>query len=542
MEGDRFSYRYAFAPSADSQKEAEPSQDYLTFVEFRNGVVFAACDGVSQSFFGDLAAQFLGDSLTTWLIETAPPTIDSEILTVSLQTALQDLTTAGTNLVAARPIPNEPLLLREVLLEKQVRGSETMFACGRLDWPGSEFPEGRILLAWMGDMRLHLWRANGLVELGGVHETNQRWSTAKGPVGGSVNLYCRPLELRGNAVTRLIVYSDGLSILDETVDQERLDRSLQRMIDQTGMAPDSDDVTYFELNCVPIELATAPLAAVEPGAEIAAKPPLKIASPKEQAVILTSRQRGRWPLAAAGVFVATALLCGALLLWSQSPTLSSAVGNAPIPLRTLLAVANVRVTIVPTTKPASTALPTKTPEPGQALAALSPTVPLTPTSPPSPTPLPVATLAVATAAPTTDMSTALPSLPAEESPPISSTAFVTQLFLVNPVGHYFPLDDGSTVSLQQIGCVDEGTCYRDIWAIGHADVSSVYFELDDVIFYRGPGCSDRQRSFAAVQNTRLDWRTLIDGQEHTIRAVPCIQSNGGGKFGPALTVSFRVTD
>jgi hypothetical protein len=243
-----FCYRYAYAPSADSLRDYEPGQDYLVFRVFENHFIFAACDGVSQSFYGNLAAQFLGDELVTWLFKEMPSTFDQTILKNSLNTFLSDLTTVATRQIDEHPIPNEPALLHEVLVDKKARGSETMFVCGRLDQPGTKFPGGRIILAWMGDMRVNLWRYGGPVNLDGSHETNQRWSTHGGPIGGLINLYVAPLFLAENEFTRLVVYSDGLSVLDSLLGKELLDdNSLQQMIWDTKTRPDSDDVTYFEL-------------------------------------------------------------------------------------------------------------------------------------------------------------------------------------------------------------------------------------------------------------------------------------------------------
>src|SRR2546423_1779915 len=62
-----FSWRYAYARSADTRKVGDPGQDYLTFRYSDSAFAFALCDGGSQSFFGDLAARFLGDGLMEWL-------------------------------------------------------------------------------------------------------------------------------------------------------------------------------------------------------------------------------------------------------------------------------------------------------------------------------------------------------------------------------------------------------------------------------------------------------------------------------------------
>jgi hypothetical protein len=126
-----------------------------------------------------------------------------------------------------------------------------MFVCGRIDTASSEFPDGRLILAWMGDMRLYLWRASGPVNPGGIHDTSHRWSSQQGPIGGPVNIYAAPLVPAGDPVNRLVVYSDGLSNLDSQIDKALSNQALQQIIWDTKARPDSDDVTYFELLLFP---------------------------------------------------------------------------------------------------------------------------------------------------------------------------------------------------------------------------------------------------------------------------------------------------
>src|SRR5204863_8715190 len=73
-----FSWRYAYARSSDTRRVSDPGQDYLTFCYDDSAFAFALCDGVSQSFFGDLAARFLGDALINWLWEDLPKATDEQ--------------------------------------------------------------------------------------------------------------------------------------------------------------------------------------------------------------------------------------------------------------------------------------------------------------------------------------------------------------------------------------------------------------------------------------------------------------------------------
>ena len=58
-----FYYRYAYSRSSDTQKANDLGQDFLAFSSNKNRFAFALCDGVSQSFYGDLGARILGTKL-----------------------------------------------------------------------------------------------------------------------------------------------------------------------------------------------------------------------------------------------------------------------------------------------------------------------------------------------------------------------------------------------------------------------------------------------------------------------------------------------
>src|SRR5688500_8353015 len=92
VRGRTFSYRYAYARSADSRAANDPGQDYLTFQEEGNSFAFVLCDGVSQSFYGEIAARVLGDGLVAWLMRDLPPSLDGADMRASLVARLSLLT------------------------------------------------------------------------------------------------------------------------------------------------------------------------------------------------------------------------------------------------------------------------------------------------------------------------------------------------------------------------------------------------------------------------------------------------------------------
>lgn len=242
-------YRFAYARAAETREANDIGQDYLTIHESDTWLAFALCDGVSQSFFGNLAAQQLGDALIKWLSDVITLPYTAGEITNSLSDHLQCLTEPATEIIKKQPLPSDiPEMFREVLEDKRAKGSQSTFACGRIDLPSATFPGGHILLAWMGDSRLKVWREGSDVplDLGGVFDTNQRWSTNRGLLNGSPNVYLSALETEGLSISRIMSYSDGLAALDSW-NEEPSNAIVQEMIDHAGQASTSDDISFIEI-------------------------------------------------------------------------------------------------------------------------------------------------------------------------------------------------------------------------------------------------------------------------------------------------------
>lgn len=245
--GERFSYCLAYARATETQTTDSLGQDYLTLCEDGETFTFVLCDGVSQSFYGDLAAKYLGDALLTWLRDLPDALEDTVDFRTALRDTLQALTVTGTRQVQQLSLPSDlPGMLREVLEEKRSLGSEAMFVCGRIDLPNSELPRGRALLAWMGDARLRVWGETRELKLPGEFKTEQRWSTRRGPVMSEPHVYAVPLHDGETAITRLMAYSDGLTDLD-TWDTLPSDAELSALIAQAKASPLSDDIAFLGL-------------------------------------------------------------------------------------------------------------------------------------------------------------------------------------------------------------------------------------------------------------------------------------------------------
>jgi hypothetical protein len=233
-----FRCRYAYARSADARAAGDTGQDFLAFRWSGRSLAFALCDGVSQSFYGDLAARFLGKALLAWL-RRLPRTIEPDPIAESLSSCLQTLAGPATRAVLSHLLPaGASPLLRSVLEEKRANGSESTFACGRIDLPAPGLPDGRLVLAWMGDTRIRLWGPRGEVAgPDGPFAQERRWSSRRGPVGGAPSILAGPVRGR---LARLAAWTDGFP-----GEWERLTNDgLRRLI---AAGPLHDDLALLEI-------------------------------------------------------------------------------------------------------------------------------------------------------------------------------------------------------------------------------------------------------------------------------------------------------
>jgi hypothetical protein len=254
FDGPGFSTRYAYLRSQDTRNYNDTGQDYLVFASNREKIAFCLCDGVSQSFYGDLAARFLGDNLLFWLWDLEPLAMEAAIIARALTTHLDYIKTQADQEVKSLPLPdNIPPMLREVLEQKRSIGSETTFVSGRLEMPSPALPGGRAFFSWMGDSYLRAWLHDRETSAALFHtfNTKQRWSTAKGLVNGPLNYYCGTLVEGGEPVfDHLIAYSDGLSTFND-VKQPLSDLALRETMVTAATLPTSDDISYLEILITP---------------------------------------------------------------------------------------------------------------------------------------------------------------------------------------------------------------------------------------------------------------------------------------------------
>jgi len=442
--GEHFSYRLAYARAADTQADDSVGQDYLSISEQETTFVFVLCDGVSQSFYGDLAAKYLGDALLDWLKMLPMQETNVSAFRAALRDELYALTAEGTIQVRRVSLASDlPYMLKEVLEEKRVLGSEAMFVCGRIDLPTELLPEGRVLLAWMGDVRLRVWHGKEELQLPGGFETAQRWSTQRGPVGGEPNVYIAPWDSAGDTMTHLMAYSDGLATLDawKTLPSNA---ELADLISQAEASPASDDIAFLALQVLVDQkmrpVVSLPLAHTwdVTEAEVAEDIPAEIPARKRDedgelptqqeghgvekrttAAVTTHShiesgpqpsQRRLWVAVLVGLAVLCIIGLG-LSLPPGAPLHWLVFGESPMPTetptRTPFLTATAEIVIPPTLTASPTATPTVTPTmTATSTPTATSTATATPTLSPKPTLTPTATLAplpTFTATPTTTL-------------------------------------------------------------------------------------------------------------------------------------------
>ena len=248
-----FALRYASVRSSDSKESGQNGQDFVAFHIDEKHVTFCVCDGVSQSFYGELASRHLGSNLLEWLKGRMPYTLEAKPLADALTEYLDDLSRIASHEIKRQEIPkNVSWLLAEVLEEKRSRGSETTFACGIVEMPNQWFPRGRVVLAWIGDCRVRVGQGSGWgIAVAEDPDCNKgKWNTKRGIVAGGLRVWTsEAVKDDGCAVRRVLSYTDGLALLDKVEDipsDERLSRLILEAVDSEY----SDDCSLLEIEIV----------------------------------------------------------------------------------------------------------------------------------------------------------------------------------------------------------------------------------------------------------------------------------------------------
>jgi hypothetical protein len=227
---------YLYIRSVDSVNANTIGQDYVTFRYQGKDLAFAVCDGVGQSFMGDLAARLLGDELVEWLLKLQRPA-NAEAFSKATADALNAMTKATAPQVASYKLPEQlPPILIQALENQRKYGSESMFVAGRLALGGTD---PWVALCWLGDSPVAAVDIDGeLVDLGPHGSTSERWNATTG-VKGEVHTWVGDAK----RVARVAGYTDGLGTSHVPTDAD-LVRMVAGWMDNN---PPADDASLFDV-------------------------------------------------------------------------------------------------------------------------------------------------------------------------------------------------------------------------------------------------------------------------------------------------------
>lgn len=256
-----FLFRYAYARSRDSRSNNEKGQDYITWRVSSDKLVFALCDGVSKSFYGEVGARILGNVLVGWLwqnkfddywFDDEKPRQLERYLNSIIDSAESIIEQVDLNII-------DNAYIRDALDSRRLQtGTQSNFVCGVIELPGEKHVFGNIELFWLGDAKIKIF--NNVHDLSDqLHaqwNSKEGWSSREGVIG-KIQHYQGTFE----NLDSIIAHSDGLdqirSILSPTLHSVELDRRIQ---EQNG-TPQSDDISYLEIS---ISLSVSPYPPIPP--------------------------------------------------------------------------------------------------------------------------------------------------------------------------------------------------------------------------------------------------------------------------------------
>lgn len=241
---------YLFYRSNDSLSHMVDSQDYLVFRDDIDKFCFVVCDGVGQSYFGQLAAEFLGEHIFDWLNQQntqifCDPDRELECAQV-LSDFLDTLKSEAQEIVTQHPLPSNLPDLQKIALDEQKNyGSETVFLAGRVDFSNGRNRLSPVLnVFWLGDVQFHMYNVKGKeLDFPGKWTNAERWSTKRGIRGTSViNHYTCPLV----NVSKIVAHSDGIkSYADQLFTLTNNPNEMDLVIRKLRSSPESDDISLI---------------------------------------------------------------------------------------------------------------------------------------------------------------------------------------------------------------------------------------------------------------------------------------------------------
>ncbi len=254
---DHYTVRYGYARSSDSRRSNTKSQDYLAFRADATQVAFVVCDGVGQSFFGDIAARIVGENLVDWLwsawrLDNANNQLDRIEAQSHFQKEVSDflltLVEPAKNKIKNHPLkPGLHAITIDALEGMRLEGSETTVVCGFIRLPNLDLPTGSVFLAWGGNSKVWLYDEQGL-RTDHTQEANfdnkHHWSSERGLSAAS------PLQTWAgsfHAIGRVCAYTDGLDKVADRLQRPLSLDALQTLVKEESEFEGSDDISIFEV-------------------------------------------------------------------------------------------------------------------------------------------------------------------------------------------------------------------------------------------------------------------------------------------------------
>ncbi|MBV9455500.1 MAG: protein phosphatase 2C domain-containing protein [Rubrobacter sp.] len=204
--------------SLDFDEGNHPGQDFAGVRGGDDGyIVGVVADGVSQSFYGEIAAYCVGKWLlhTFWQERESPPSEDR------LEEKLKELETELAPEVVSYPVPQHLApTLREVLENRRSKGSQAVFAA--FVWNAKQNTLG---LYQVGDVDALIHYPDGSLELDRAAPTG-RWSSA-----GESEMHLKERSYEG--ISGIVIKSDGAgkewgeSLADNALNQSAFTRLAQ---------------------------------------------------------------------------------------------------------------------------------------------------------------------------------------------------------------------------------------------------------------------------------------------------------------------------
>jgi hypothetical protein len=207
----------------------QAGQDFCSFKCDGSHAVMVVADGVSQSFYGDLAARLVGRELLDflWSQRESPPCVEA------LRTRLNECCATVTKVVRGKAVNPSTSGIKRLALEATRRdGSQTVLGAGLVDCRSEH---GWLFL--LGDIVAVVDDASGSCSCTGVKRT--RWSNTYGVKG---DIYVRSLS----EVRSLLLKSDGVAEVQADELSSLLSKdAFERSADQWAKA---DDVSFVWLS------------------------------------------------------------------------------------------------------------------------------------------------------------------------------------------------------------------------------------------------------------------------------------------------------